>query len=308
MITPRVIVVIISYNGEKWIDACIQSIFKNNYKNLQIVLVDNASKDRTLSIAKDSFENVVVFSLKKNIGYGRGANIGIDYALSHKADYVLLLNQDVKLASNCIENLVKACHENSNIGIASPIQMTYDGSKVDPAFERLLESSKSFQEDVKLNKILKNSYEVDTIIGAAILFRVATLETIGLFDPLYFLYHEEGDLCRRAKYHGFQIHFIPHALIFHWHTQLRPSKMTFRAKLSSLYGYYFFILKNPFSPADHNFCSFLRQMKKWVFRDKEMVKIIRRFFVNMIAMFIVLLCLPRLLKSRRLDMKGGIII
>lgn len=304
MLQPKVITVIVSYNGEKWINACIQSIFKNNYKNLQIVLVDNASKDRTLSIAKDDFENIVVFGLKKNIGYGRGANIGIDYALSHKANYVLLLNQDVKLSSNCIENLVKACQEDSNIGIASPIQMTYDGSKADPAFEKLLNSNKLFQDDVRLNRILKNSYEVDTIIGSAILFRVATLETIGLFDPLYFLYHEEGDLCRRARYHGFQIHFVPRALIFHWHTQLRPKKMSFKAKVSSLYGYYFFILKDPFLPVNHNFYSSFKQMKKWVFRDRKVGKIMRRFFMNLIAIFIVLLCLPRLLKSRRLDMKG----
>ena len=212
------------------------------------------------------------------------------------------------MASDCIENLVKTCQKDPKIGIASPIQMTYDGSKVDPAFEILLKSSKSFQDDVKLNRTLKNSYDVDTIIGAAILFRMATLETIGLFDPLYFLYHEEGDLCRRARYHGFQIHFVPSALISHWHTQLRPSKMTFRAKLSSLYGYYFFILKNPFSPTDHNFYFFLKQMKKWIFRDREVVKILRRFFMNMIATFIVLFYLPRILRSRRSDMKGGIVI
>lgn len=297
---PKIIVIIVSYNGEKWLYECIRSIINNNYAHYQIVVVDNDSQDATVSIIRENFREVILLNQKRNLGFGRGANVGIQYAMSQKADYILLLNQDIKLEENCIEDMIAVCDQNREIGIASPLQMNYDGSQIDPHFKRLY----NFKSDIKdTNEVVyKDSFEVDTVIGASMLFRTTVIETIGGFDPIYFLYHEEGDLCRRAKYHGFQIHIIPKAVVYHKHIQLSPKEMTFRAKFCSTYGYYIYTLKNPFLPFHQNLHTMLTQMKEWVCRDQHLIKIIKRFLINAAAAVVVLIFMRRIIKSRTFDM------
>ncbi|MBC8463381.1 MAG: glycosyltransferase family 2 protein [Deltaproteobacteria bacterium] len=212
----------------------------------------------------------------------------------------MLLNQDIKLEKNCIENMIAGCEQNMAIGIASPLQMNYDGSRIDPHFRRLY-NLKSDTIDVNEDPF-KGSLEVDTVIGASMLFRTMVIKAIGGFDPIYFLYHEEGDLCRRAKYHGFQIHIIPKAVAYHKHIQLSPKEMTFKAKFSSTYGYYFYTLKNPFLPFHQNLHKMLKQMKAWVCRDHHLFKIVERFLINAAAAVVVLIYLHRIIKSRASDM------
>lgn len=300
MKNPKVVVVIISFNGEAWIQSCLESIMHSEHDNIEIIVVDNASKDGTLSLVKRMSNDILIIGLKKNIGYGQGANIGIRHALSHGGDYVLLLNQDIKLAKNCIESLIAGCEQNKAIGIASPLQMNYDGSHIDPHFRRLY-NLKSETIDVNEGPF-RGSMEVDTVIGAAMFFRATLIKAIGGFDPIYFLYHEEGDLCRRARYHGFQIHIIPEAIVFHKHNLLIPEEMTFKAKFSSTYGYYIYTLKNPYLSFHQNFHMMLKQMKKWMVRDHHLIKIIQRLFINAAAAGIILSCLHRIIKRRMADM------
>lgn len=300
MQSPKIIVIIVSYNGVKWIHECIRSIIDNNYEHYQIAVVDNASRDATVSIIKENFGDVILLNQKRNLGYGSGANVGIQYAITQKADYILLLNQDIKLERNCIENIIAECENNREIGIASPLQMNYDGSRIDPHFVKLYNLKSDFMD---INDLVnKDSFEVDTVIGASMLFRADVIQTIGYFDPIFFLYHEEGDLCRRAKYHGFQIHIIPKAVVYHKHIQLSPKEMTFKSKFCATYGYYIYTLKNPFLPFHQNFHTMLTQMKEWICRDHHILIIIKRFMINAAAALIVLICLPRIIKSRMSDM------
>ena len=301
MITSKVVVVIISFNGEKWIEECIKSILQNGYSNIEIVVVDNASKDKTISIIRTKFKKVILFEQRKNVGFGRGCNIGFRYAMSQKSEYVLLLNQDIKLDRHCIENMVGVCEKNKKIGIASPLQMDYAGLHIDSHFKRLYNlESETIADSGKLSR---DSIEVDTIIGASMLLRSEVIKAIGGFDPIYFMYHEEGDLCRRAKYHGIQIHIVPKAIVCHKHIQLFSKEMSFKAKFSSLYGYYIFTLKNPFQPFDQNLIMMLKQMKKWVSRERNLVKIVGRFLINAAVCGIILICMNHIIASRASDIK-----
>ena len=298
--SPKIIVIIVSYNGEKWIYDCIRSIKSNSYDHFEIVVVDNASQDATVSIIRENFREIILLNQKRNLGFGRGANVGIKYAMSQKTDYILLLNQDIKLEGNCIEYMIAVCEQNIAIGIASPLQMNYDGSQIDPHFRRLYNVNSDIKNPNEV--VSRDSFEVDTVIGASILFRATVIETIGGFDPIFFLYHEEGDLCRRAKYNGFQIHIIPRAVVYHKHMQLAPKEMTFKAKFCSTYGYYIYTLKNPFLPFHQNLHTMLTQMKEWVCRDHNIFKMIERFLINAAAAVVVLIYLHRIVKSRTTDM------
>lgn len=305
---PRILAAIICHKGEKWIQECIESIKKNNYDNVQILIIDNASRDKTTSIIETNFDNVIIFKLPKNIGFGRAANIGIRYAINYKYDYLFLLNQDLKLGADCIPNLVKTCQKHSNIVIASPLQMTYDGLQIDPAFREFFKENKVTVNDIRNRKFEEKIFQIDCVVGAAMFIRTELFKIIGNFDPLFFLYHEEGDFCRRARYHGFQIHIISDAQIMHWHTQLHPNKMSLAAKFSALYGYYFFTIKDPFRPVTENYYRFLRQVKNAIFRERKLSKIIKRLLINIFIAFMVFFFTPFLLRRRRIDMKGGILL
>jgi GT2 family glycosyltransferase len=186
--------------------------------------------------------------------------------------------------------------------------MTYDGLRIDPTFEKFFKENKLSVNDIRKTKFEKKIFQVDSVVGAAMFVRTELFKIIGNFDPLFFLYHEEGDFCRRARYHGFQIHIIPDAEIMHWHTQLHPSKMSLAAKFAALYGYYFFTIKDPFRPVTENYYRFLRQIKKSIFCERKISKIVKRLVINIFIAFMVFLFTPLLLRRRRLDMKGGILL
>ncbi|MFB3925666.1 MAG: glycosyltransferase family 2 protein [Syntrophales bacterium] len=295
----KIYIIIVTHNGAKWISDCLFSVMANKHFASEIVVVDNASWDKTVKLVESNFPDVNIFRQKRNVGYGRGANIGMKYALSRGADYIFLLNQDIKLGEHCIRNMIEVCEKNRLIGIASPLQLNYNGSAIDPKFRELY--SLQSEDPHMNNELFKDSFAVDTIIGASMLFRASVIESIGMFDPIYFLYHEEGDLCRRARFHGFEIHVIPKATVLHKHLQLFPQNMSIQAKFAATYGYYFYILKNPFSPLSRNIGKALKQMGQWVWRDRILPKIVKRFLVAGAATCMIMIYLYRIVKNRRSD-------
>lgn len=297
---PSLEIVIVTFNGERWIEDCIRSIRENAYKGCEIIVVDNNSRDETVPILKKYFSEVTILQQTRNMGFGQGANIGIQCAMSRKADYILILNQDLKLEKNCLRNLIAVCERNRSIGIASPLQLNYDGTTLDPKFRELHRFESDRPDECEA---LRDSIEVDTIIGASMLFRTEVLQAIGTFDPLYFLYHEEGDLCRRARYHGFQIHIVPSAKILHQHIQLSAEGMSLHAKFSATYGYFIYLLKDPFFSLPRNFRNTIRQMRDWTFRDLRPRKLIVRSLVIAAVAAFIIMRLHRILANRKSEMQ-----
>jgi GT2 family glycosyltransferase len=292
-------IIIVSHNGAVWICDCIRSILANRYAPCEILVVDNASHDTTLSLIKNSFPEVTILPQRKNRGFGRGSNIGLEYALSHGADYILLLNQDIRLEHDCLYNMIASCEANDHISIASPVQMNYEGTDVDPRFRRLYGMITDLFRMTDLP--VSDSIEVETVIGASMLFRASALREIGGFDPIFFLYHEESDLCRRARYLGHQVHIIRRAIAYHHHVQLFTKEMRIRSKFSSLYGYYIFILKDPFQPFSENVKHCLREMRRWPSHDGELFTFLRRWLINLAAIVTIAAYLTRIVKRRKAE-------
>ena len=119
---PRVIAIILTYNGIKWVDECLKSLLATDYQNLEVMVVDNDSKDGCLKHIKEMYPDVKIIENEKNLGTAEGCNIGLRYALEQGADYVALLNQDVKVSKNWLKELVNVGQENRHVGILSPFQ------------------------------------------------------------------------------------------------------------------------------------------------------------------------------------------
>lgn len=210
----KVACVIVTHNGKPWIAQCVSSVLGSSYP-AHVIVVDSASTDDTAQIVK-SFPEVEFVALEQNVGFGVANNVGLNRALKQEAEYVLLLNQDAWVAEDTIEQLVNVAHSLPELGILSPVHWNGNGSALDPNF--LSYVSKAINEDA--NSLVKDGADKSVrfvpFVNAAIwLLPRNSLEKIGGFDPLFFMYKEDNDYCERVKWHNLQIGITPKAFAYH---------------------------------------------------------------------------------------------
>jgi GT2 family glycosyltransferase len=209
----KVFAIIVTYNGMKWIQECLNSVLNSSIP-IEIIVIDNCSMDGTSNFIQLNFPMVSVLSQTENLGFGVANNIGINHAVKNGADAVFLLNQDAFVQKNCIQNLVEAYQQNRDFGIISPIHLNGNGSALDHSFQKVSYMS-SLLSDLVVGQYSQKIYEINFINAAAWFIPKQVLLTVGGFDPLFFLYGEDDNYCQRVLYHGFKIGIIPNATIFH---------------------------------------------------------------------------------------------
>lgn len=212
----KVFVVIVTYNGMKWLPECLDSVV-NSSISVTIVLIDNNSEDNSVVYVKENFKSIILLEQEKNIGFGAANNIGMAYALQQNADFVFLLNQDAFLAPNTIEKLIAVSTKNPQFGVVSPIQLDYSGNSLETYFFKFMAHSdtKSFYSDFVLSKTIKEIYEVPFIQAAAWLLPIKTVKGVGGFDPMFFHYGEDDNYCQRVLYHDMKIGVVSGVFIRH---------------------------------------------------------------------------------------------
>lgn len=238
----KVFVVIVTYNGMKWIEECLKSVF-NSSVPVSVIVIDNKSSDETIFLL-NKFENVVLLEQQQNLGFGKANNLGLNYAVSQGADFVFLLNQDAFLEKNTIENLINVSKNNPEFGILSPIQLDYSGKLLEYYFFKFMteDTSLAFYSDYILKNDLKSVYDVDFVQAAAWLLPIKTIKKIGGFDPIFYHYGEDNNYCQRLKFHQMKIGVVPSTFIRHdSHKPKRNDVNLFSAKYFENYlrGIYF---------------------------------------------------------------------
>ncbi len=202
----EVYVIIVTYNGAKWIFNCFDKLKRCSDINLQIIVIDNGSTDGTQKIISETFPEVVFIQSEKNLGFGAANNIGFRMALENKADYVFLLNQDAWIEPKFIEEMVSENIKNPEYGIISPLHFRGDGKKLDYWFSTYV--SQNIQE---LNGLV-DCYFVN---AAMWLISLECLKKVGGFDPLFFHYGEDIDYVNRLRFHGYKLGVLPLAIGYH---------------------------------------------------------------------------------------------
>src|SRR4030042_2545873 len=94
---PKVFIIVLNYNGKDTIKTCLDSVYKSDYPDFEIVVVDNASGDGSFEMAKNYFSRAHFILNEKNIGFAAGNNIAIRFALEKFADYIFFLNNDAAI-------------------------------------------------------------------------------------------------------------------------------------------------------------------------------------------------------------------
>lgn len=256
----NIYILILNYNGSKDAVKCLKTLYKLQDKSYRLttVLIDNGSTQQQLNRLKDfisssrniknyQLRNLKILENKKNLGFAKGNNVGIKYALRCGADYLLLLNNDTKVEMNFLKNLLKI-----DAPISSPV-VKFREFKESP---RLIFDLGGFVNwwtgrTAHLNAYRKtyNIYkergpiEVDYVAGCSIFVKREVFEKIGLLDEKYFIYFEDVDFCVTARKHGFGVVVDPKSVIYH---KLGGSmdRWSKRAIFHNLFGNFIFISKH----------------------------------------------------------------
>ena len=196
----KIHIIIVTWNGMKWIETCLKSIQNSNYPVTTIV-IDNNSLDNTPDYIAQYFPEVTLIRSNKNLGFGRANNIGMKKALDENCDYCFLLNQDAYLQPNTISELVKVA-ESNNYGIIAPIHLNGNASHVDIYFrDFVITKSPEYLDNAILGKG-DTVFNAPFIPAAGWLLPRKTMMKIGGFDALFYHYGEDDNYCLRCQYHN----------------------------------------------------------------------------------------------------------
>ncbi|NWK06324.1 glycosyltransferase family 2 protein [Marine Group I thaumarchaeote] len=211
---PLVSVIVLNYNAGELLLNCIESIKKSTYKNLEIILVDNISTDKSQKICKEKYPDIKLIQNDENFGYCEGNNIGIREA---KGDYIIILNPDTIVESNWIEELISAYNKFGE-GLYQPKHLSLNKKTVYMSAGNMLNIFGFGYAREKGNKDENQFNEIEEIgyaSGTCLFTSSAVLKKVGLFDPFIFLYHDDLDLGWRASQLGIKSYYVPTSLIYH---------------------------------------------------------------------------------------------
>lgn len=197
---------------------CLRSIEKCSYPAYEVVVVDNGSTDGSVKRLKKDFKDVVYIENKENLGYTGGNNVGIKYAMDRRGEFIWLLNNDTLIESDSLDILIRAAKDNPSAGVLSPKILCYPDTH--------LLYSKGERHSLWINRRRVNIGEVDQkqeimprtvdyAVGCSMLVRREFVERVGLLDETFFAYFEEVDWCFRGRKLGFDVLYVPAAVVYH---------------------------------------------------------------------------------------------
>jgi GT2 family glycosyltransferase len=223
-------IIILNYNTKKLLGNLLSSIFNSDLKNinLEVIVVDNGSKDNSAGFVKKYFPKVKVIENKKNYGFSKGSNIGAKKA---KGKYLLFLNSDTLVFKKTIKKMLGFLDKKTSAAAATCF-LKMENGRIDPAshrgfptpwaalsyflgLEKLFSNSRFFGQYHKTWKNLKKTHQIDVISGAFFMIRRKIFDSLAGFDEDYFMYGEDIDLCYRLHKKGEKIYFYPHTKAVH---------------------------------------------------------------------------------------------
>ena len=220
MLTPKIAIVILNWNGAADTLECLRSVCGIEYSNFEILVVDNGSTDGSVEAIRQYNPSIRIIETGGNLGYAAGNNVGIRVALKDGSDFVLLLNNDTIVDSALVKKFVVAAGTIPNAGIlgakiyfySEKKKISYAGGKWKNIFsgcthigEGVLDDGQSF------NRV----DETDFVTGCALFIRREVIEAIGLLDERFFLTFEDTDWYYRARRRGYQCIFVPSSIVWH---------------------------------------------------------------------------------------------
>jgi GT2 family glycosyltransferase len=212
----RVSVIIVNWNGERFLERCLVALMTQTIKPHEIILLDNASSDGSLEIARQ-FPIVQLLSQDQNTGFARGNNLAID-AVSKKSEWIALINPDAFAEPHWLEALLVAAESNPGFDVfGSKLINAGDTKLLDGAGDAYHLSGLVWRMEHGLSvpTSAENVREVFSPCAAAALYRRSALCELGGFDEDYFCYVEDVDLGFRLRLAGYRCLYVPQSVANH---------------------------------------------------------------------------------------------
>lgn len=230
---PKVSIIIVSWNRVQDTLECLNSVFKSDYPNYEVIVVDNGSTDRSVPCIREAYPKVSILENEKNFGFTGGNNQAMRYAMKRNADYLWLLNNDAITESDTLKKLVNAVDRNEVIGLISPMIYYYGKSdEVQFGGIRLDLEAYAYRENPPLSLPDGKDPNMDNLlVGTALLIKRRVVDDIGYLNENYFAYVEDFEYCMRAKRSGYASAVLPSAKIYHkdaeWKVKKRKPTVVF---------------------------------------------------------------------------------
>jgi len=226
--TPDVSVIIVSFNTREVLRQCLQSVLDDAADlAAEIIVVDNASTDGSPEMVERDFPQVVVVRSEINLGFGEGNNVAMRMA---RGRYFVLLNSDAFFVKGALPLAIRHMDESPSVGLGGCRLVGRDGDS-QPSSRRFhtvvgdlvvlsglaakFPKSKFFGRFDRTWADEHQPASVDWVPGAFTILRPSALKEVGFFDPAFFLYYEEVDLCRRMKDAGMPVWYWPDIVVVH---------------------------------------------------------------------------------------------
>lgn len=216
VVSPKVCIVIVNWNGLDNTVEGLNSLRKLDYPNCEVIVVDNASTDGSADEISRNFPEVTLMKSDRNAGWGGGNNLGLRHALTNGASYVWFLNNDLIVEKNTLSRLVQAAEKTSGATLVSPILYYYSTrSKIQHCgseFDWENYEVRNFNDLDKAKSVNRQNF---WLWFTAILMKREVVEKVGYFDEKYFVYFDDMDYASRAISAGCRCKLEPTAKVYH---------------------------------------------------------------------------------------------
>jgi len=236
---PAVVAVIVNFNGGEIVLETIESLQASNYPELNIIVVDNNSHDRSAERISSEYPKVLLIRNKKNLGFAIGCNQGMEAGFEQSAEHILFINSDATVEENTISGLVEVLLSKQKAGAVTPVILYHDKRDMIwygggyvliylGAVGHLFLRKTYKQKNLRFN-------QTDYLTGCIFLARSSVLRDIGGFDDSFGLYSEDVDLSIRMRESGWELWIDPDIKSYHRVSasmggELSPFKAFYRSR------------------------------------------------------------------------------
>lgn len=215
---PLVSVVILNFNGKKFLSECLDSVLKSDYRNFEVILVDNASTDGSIEFVQKRAicdHDLKIIHNSRNLGFAEGNNVG---ARAAKGKYVVFLNNDTKVDLGWLKELVAVMESDETIGAAQSKLLLFDRNTIDSTGDFINSYGRGWmrgcgEED---NGQYDGMDEIFSARGAGMIVKKQILHNVGYFDSAFFMVYEDVDLGWRIRLSGYKVLLAPKSIIHHF--------------------------------------------------------------------------------------------
>lgn len=204
-------ILILNCNGLKWLEVLYESLREDGYVNKRVYLVDNQSTDGSQAFTRENYPEVIILQMPENLGYSMAYNLCMEIAFNDGCDWVSWQNNDTIVEQGWLDRLAEESLADTTIGVMGPVFRDWENSGPSPYMKKRYPNVVEFWSDPAHAPV-----DVDWVEGSALFVSRACMEAVGPLEAALFIYWEETDFCRRARYHGWRVVLVPGAIAKHY--------------------------------------------------------------------------------------------